>query len=127
MVLEDVSVSGQVPTNSGLNDPSNAQELITVPDGEIWYVDAVHHDRATGLTTSPNGINLGITSAPNGFDDLNNDKIANAARFQQTSSPNKEGTTVLGEYAMGGDTIGLSFATGSDSGPYYRLEMRRVV
>jgi hypothetical protein len=127
MVISDVSVSGQAPTDSGRVGESSFQEIISVPDGQIYYVDSVAYEPEPREDSAPDFVQLGITSAPNGFSDINGEKISAAGRFAEDGSPPVAGVVVLGEYAYSADTIAVTFDTGTSSAPFYRLSIRRVL
>jgi hypothetical protein len=127
MVISDESVSGQVPTNSSLSPVSEYEETIPVPTGEVYYVESVAFDEDGVQRGSPNSVDMGITAALNGFSDIGNELIGQVGRKVGSGSPGRKGVLTLGEYAYGGDTIGLSFDTPSDVAPHYRLSIRRVL
>lgn len=127
MVLSDESVSGEAPIQSSSTPVTEYEENITVPAGEIWYVEGVSYDQNGSDNSGPGNVELGITSAPNGFTDIESEEISRAGRQVAEGSPGQSGVVSLGAYAYGGDTIGLSFATDEFSAPYYRVSIRRVV
>jgi len=127
MVISDESVSGQAPTGSSLDPVSEFQENLSVPTGEVYYVESLAWDRDATNSNAPSSLQIGITSAPNGFDDIAFQQPSSVGRKGRRTSPSNKGVLALGEYASPGDTIAVTFETGTGSAPYYLLSIRRVL
>lgn len=125
MVFEDKSVNGSTVPDA----VDDALQSITVPAGELWYVETIYGTSDGGGTDATFKIGLGVgqTAELDAANSLSGVSRGANANMDMTVQAGRTGT--VGAYAIAGEEIRV--AENSDGGgggtAYYTVTIRRIL